>query len=393
MSDELRREDELFGALDEVIDAERERPLDDALRAQLWDGLVGAAEQAARRAQRRAALRTVIRSPLARAGALAAFVVLIVVALWLGSLTPRSASGPTVRLTPEARSPSRGRSSAAAPAIAPSPASAPRAPDDAPAAPRALATRPRLRGRRLACGALLERQRGATALRRDSRAGARLELTRGLVQLYVPKLARRARVQVVTPDGVVSVRGTRFTVERTSLAGPTRVRVLQGRVWIDPAGHQRKRVVLHAGQSHRFYGAARLAKLLLRRMDRSILAADYGHAVTLGRRFLEVSDDRQERAEVRLRLAKLHLRRGAARAALRDYRRVARSEVSAAAREQALASWASLLEARGERAAAAVRWREILRRFPKGLHAEEARRALRGMTTSAPASQLESRRR
>jgi hypothetical protein len=71
----------------------------------------------------------------------------------------------------------------------------------------------------------------------DSR-NERLELSQGEVSFRVPKLEVGSTLSVRTPDSLVTVRGTRFTVnvERSSASVVTRVSVSDGRVEVESHG-------------------------------------------------------------------------------------------------------------------------------------------------------------
>lgn len=81
--------------------------------------------------------------------------------------------------------------------------------------------------------ALGSQSRLQVAGRSDSDGVERVELSSGSVEVRVPKLGPKRQFQVVTPDAVVIVHGTEFTVvvsNGTSDAPRTRVRVKNGRV-------------------------------------------------------------------------------------------------------------------------------------------------------------------
>ena len=105
---------------------------------------------------------------------------------------------------------------------------------------------PKDRGAELAVGGLhIGFAAGSTADLAFSRSSRRIALNRGTVELDVPPLKHGATLSVTTPNAVVTVHGTRFSVQYA--ADNTCVRVREGVVSVMRGGGKRERLTV--GQS------------------------------------------------------------------------------------------------------------------------------------------------
>ncbi len=372
-------------ALDDALTRARPPAVDPDRQDAVWARVADAAESSARRTERRAAWRTVLASPAARLGALAAAAaVLVALAIWPAeapelpeqtvSSVPNSPA-PQVPRSPAPRIPGIPGPQVPSPTASqvpspPVPTVVKRTKRARPAPARRVATLPR-GARRLACGAVLLTRDGDARTTTNSRARAEVRLTSGRVDLRVPRLPRGATVQVKTPDATVLVRGTRFSVARAH--GATTVSVQQGKVWVEPVGRNRARLELTAGQRRIVPGQAAYLKQLLRQMEQAIDDGQFATAVKRGRRYLEVTSRPVASVGVRLRLAGALARLGKVDRAEALYRKVSRGKGPLVARENALALLAGLQQRQRRPRAALATWSELLRRFPRGAHAREAR--------------------
>ena len=207
----------------------------------------------------------------------------------------------------------------------------------------------------------------------------RLTLASGAVALEVPKLAPGHALVVETPDADVRVHGTRFRVTRES--DGTRVAVTEGLVEVRPSGAGRPPTFLGAGQSM-------LAEPLvsyrarLRAESLAALERDRGGARASLEALLATEPPAPQAGDARALLAWLENRAGNRDAAASLYRAALADAPAAGAplwAEDACAELALLEERSGGDAAA--EWRECLRRFPSGTHAELARDRLARLGT------------
>ena len=222
------------------------------------------------------------------------------------------------------------------------------------------------------CGARLALASNTKARVIDTAArSAVVRLERGTVQASVPRLAPDGRFAVETTDAVVRVKGTRFTVTK-STAAFTEVSVAEGSVWVEPAGAGREPFLLRAGESARV--ASESAHLAALRADGVRAAAEgaYERVVELLDRYVATSSARDPEAE--MLLAEASERIGQPGRAMKIYDRL--TEGSSLPAQNAYAALALLHQRLGHRADAMAIWRRYLDRFGEGLYAADARREL-----------------
>ena len=96
----------------------------------------------------------------------------------------------------------------------------------------------------LASGAVVNVQASTSVRFESSRAGTEgsedLSLEKGTIALKVPKLGAHRRLSIHTPDAVVTVRGTEFSVDVRERDGRTitGVKVVEGSVWVANKGRE-----------------------------------------------------------------------------------------------------------------------------------------------------------
>jgi len=376
----------------ELLDAARSS--DGTLRGadrieQVWEQVAPEAELAAANMARRAAWRTILRRPAVLAAAAAALL-----ALGAGMAMMNDPEAPAMPGHDVAAGPEAPVAVAAAPA-APSPAptevaagvnhperrpgtrvtAAPRSSSQPPPQQRKQARRSgspaRPAGRKLACGAVLGGASTAKiTVERDTQREATVRLQSGRISLQVPRLGPGGRLSVVTPDAVVRVRGTRFTVSRAD--GATTVTVQHGAVEVSPTGRGRPPRVLRQGETMQVQGVDRFLARVRREMDQAIAARDFTSAAERGRRYLAVCPEPKRATGVKLRLAGVLGRLGQLPQAAALYHEVSRSAAPQTTRENALALQASMFEEAGDRQRALASWKELAHRFDDGAHAREA---------------------
>ena len=152
----------------------------------------------------------------------------------------------------------------------------------------------------------------------------------------------------------------------------TAISVLDGTVWVHPAGRGREMLVLGAGETRTVLGEKAYLGNLLRQVDDAITGSDLDSAERLARRYLEVTSRPDQADPVRLRLAGLLDRLGRVEDAEHAYRAIVDGSGAGIDRQNALALLASLIERTGQTERAVRVWKEIFRRFPEGMHAREA---------------------
>jgi hypothetical protein len=242
-----------------------------------------------------------------------------------------------------------------------------------PSAPAALTPAPG--ERKLRCGGLLA-SRGATVrILRDQPRAALIRLSTGRIGMRVPKLPRGGRVEIVTPDALVRVVGTRFTVKR----GPrpeTTVTVTEGVVRVTPTGRNRKTVVLRAGDSRTVLGEGAYLKQLRGQLAAALSAGRLKDAARLGRQYLAVTSKPAHASTMKLRLAGIVARLGLTAEAVKLYEDVLGAAPHAVARQNALAFLARLYERLGKTHKALGIWRGLVKKYPDGLFTVDALMAL-----------------
>ena len=357
----------------------RQRPADHPRQDRLWQQLIGEAQRSSRRMARRAAWRTVLGSPVARVGAVAALLLVmlaLVVANRLGTGARRPEAAAQLEVSPRVNVKHPAPEAVVRRGAAPAAAAAPARRDVAwrrvaRARSRPVVSRVASRGaRRLACGALLRDTAGSSRVTRDQPLQAEVRLDQGRVALQVPRLPRGGQLRVVTPDAVVLVKGTRFAVQRQG--GSTTVEVSRGAVLVQPVGRNRRSRLLSAGERWLVPGEAAYLRSLWQQMEQAVDRQDFVRAAARGRRYLAVTSQPARATSVRLRLAGALARLGRFGEAAALYRDVSLGRGRPVARENALALLAGLHERRGRSRQALAVWRQLVARFPRGAHARDA---------------------
>jgi hypothetical protein len=189
----------------------------------------------------------------------------------------------------------------------------------------------------------------------------------------VPKLPVGSTLSVRTPDAEVRVRGTRFQVIRT--AKDTQVNVAEGVVEVRPEGIGRPVQTIRAGETATI-GSAEAYREGLRQA--TLAALDHGEFAAAERQLAQLLGSSAvvaQQAEAQALLAWSLSARGKRAEAIARYRQVltllpeGQQPLWA---ENACAELAILVEQDHPKESAPL-WAECLRRFPDGVHAAVAR--------------------
>ena len=224
---------------------------------------------------------------------------------------------------------------------------------------------------RLACGAELQKRSAVITVVRDRKDGATLRLDTGTLIVRLPPSSSKKELVVMTAEAQTIVRGTRFSVTRNPDSG-TRVLVHTGRVQVEPVGRPQQVLFLEAGQDVTIPLLSVYLQQLLLDLDAAIHTRQFDAAEKLAQRYLASAVDEDEIAAVQLRQSGILRRLGRDEEALALCRRITDGGGDAASRENALAMMAIMHAEAGHGAAASSTWRELLDRFPDGIHSLEA---------------------
>jgi ferric-dicitrate binding protein FerR (iron transport regulator) len=222
-------------------------------------------------------------------------------------------------------------------------------------------------------GVRLRLEAGTLKLAAATKEHQALVLTSGRVFVDVPKLPSGSTVSVRTPDAEVRVHGTRFQVVRGQK--DTQVNVTEGVVEVRPEGIGRPIQTVRAGESVTI-GSAEAYREGLRRATLSAL--DHGEFTAAEKQIgqlLGTGADAAQQAEAQALLAWSLSARGQRAEAIARYRQVL-TLLPEGQRplwaENACAELAILVEQDAPQDGATA-WSECLRRFPNGVHAASAR--------------------
>ncbi len=223
------------------------------------------------------------------------------------------------------------------------------------------------------CGASVELAEETEAvIAAASTHSGEIHLVRGSIEVHVDK-RREGTFRVTTEDAIVTVTGTRFVVSRTD-GQSTHVLVREGTVEVEPVGGGRAGETLETGESL-IVPCARLYVATLRREGIDALEqGDVDEAVERLDAYLAALGDERD-AEIEMKLADALIEKGEPESAVSIYRRIADADDSLRA-ENALAFLAILYDRMKDAESATAAWREYVRRFPEGVHKQDALREL-----------------
>jgi hypothetical protein len=220
------------------------------------------------------------------------------------------------------------------------------------------------------CGASVEVKPGTEAVVLESGGGSgKLQLRRGSVEVKVKKLPDRGVFEVVTEDARVVVKGTRFSVVKNA-PDLTTVSVMEGKVWVSPAGAGRENIVVSAGQTVDVQGEDAYLDQLKEKGRLAMESGAYEEAASCFEKVLSSSGGDGD-TEVELLLAEAAEKNGNYGQAMSLYGKLAKSGNQLRA-QNALAFHALLQKKIGKGEEAKNLWKEYLLRFPDGVHAQEA---------------------
>ena len=214
---------------------------------------------------------------------------------------------------------------------------------------------------------------GTLKLAAATKESQSLLLPLGRVFVDVPKLAPGSTLSVRTPDAEVRVHGTRFQVIRTSR--DTQVNVAEGVVEVRPEGLGRPVQTIRAGETATI-GSAEAYREGLRQA--TLAALDHGEFAAAERQIAQLlgsSAEAGQKAEAQALLAWSLSARGKRAEAIARYRQVLTLMPEGQQplwAENACAELAILVEQDHPKESAPL-WAECLRRFPDGVHAAVAR--------------------
>jgi tetratricopeptide (TPR) repeat protein len=388
---------ELFShaeAIQEEAEELRAADVDDVTRGRMWQALEQEAEAAAKRVRRRRAAGILWKDPAIRSGSIAAGIALLVGAGLLvyrfastedrakGSREAQVADALDQRRRPPGTAEPRAgtrhvEGTRALDGTGMGPAELPRRTrrassgrERSPAVAARTGLRLRSGERLLKCGAALAVGSARASVVRDTPTTAVVRVAAGQVGLRVPKLPEGGRLEVVTSDARVRVKGTLFTVQRRT--DSTTVKVREGVVWVMPTGRNRKTVVLGAGQQETVLGEGPYLKLLLSKMQAALSGGRLAEAARLGQRYLAVTSTPSRASSLRLKLAGILARLSRFNEAIRLYLKVAGSAGHAVARQNALAFLARLYRRRKQMTKAVETWHALVTRYPGGIYERDA---------------------
>lgn len=361
----------------------RHAEVDEVTRRRIWRTLRHEAKAAAARSQRRHAFSVLWRSPLVRTAVAASAVLAAVGAFLIYHLVskpdpvPGSHGTTHARVTaPDAETDGNDHDSMSGlPVTARARLSPPTGawPNRPPVGARRHDNRLRLNPgeRLLRCGGAVALGSARASVILDNEKTAVMQLNAGRIHVRVPKLPSGGRVEVITPDARIRVKGTRFTVQRESESATT-VAVSRGAVWVLPNGRNRKTIALAAGQRVTVLGEKAYLDQLRVRMGAALGEGRLEDAAGLGFLYLSTIARPETESDVSLKLAGILVRLRRFQQAILLYRRVASGAGHAVARQNALAFLARLYHHRGQKAEANETWHALVTRHPDGIYEREA---------------------
>ncbi len=188
-------------------------------------------------------------------------------------------------------------------------------------------------------------------------------LESGSITANVDKLNKTKHFQVQTEDAIVTVKGTQFSVRKLSPQA-TRVSVSEGRVWVEPKGKHRERLVLNAGDSTRILGQTAYLADLRTQGEQAMADDDFKSAADFFNRYLQSAASNSGQ-EVGFLLADAYERAGRQTEAVQVYEILIQTQQALQA-ENAFAGMAALYDRHSEGSRACAVWKRYLHRFPSG---------------------------
>ncbi|MDW8280183.1 MAG: FecR family protein [Myxococcales bacterium] len=222
-------------------------------------------------------------------------------------------------------------------------------------------------------GAEVSLEHGQLYIEQTSVDRTRLTLHAGAIRLSVPRLTGQRRLAVATSDAEVIVHGTRFDVRK--LHDATLVAVHEGLVEVRPLGLGRAPLFVRPGERTTVLGAAAHLAALSRRVQQLVRELRCDDSEGVLRTFVAFAPAGTDLSAALYLQGICAVQRGALGEAIAAFERSAAVSQDRVRADNALARAAQLRASR-DAAEGAQAWRQYLLRFPRGLHADLARRHL-----------------
>lgn len=203
------------------------------------------------------------------------------------------------------------------------------------------------------------------------RDSGRIYLANGKISVRVNKLKNDQHFEVRTDDAVIAVKGTRFEVIK-SMPDMTDVVVTEGTVWVTPAGKNRDKIILKAGQSVSVPGEITYLGELRKSGEKALLSeTTVEDAVVFFERYI-LTDGSNSNIEVKFLLADAFEQLGDIGKAIKIYNDIIIESSDNLKAENAFASLASAHKRLGHKEKEMETWKSYIERFPKGVYSQEA---------------------
>lgn len=194
-------------------------------------------------------------------------------------------------------------------------------------------------------------------------------LAKGSVKSKINKLEKNQKYEVHTEDAVFSVKGTAFEVTKND-PEKSEIVVMEGTVWVEPKGKNRKLMVLQAGESATVLGEQAYLHGIFDAGKDALNNSRFEEAESQFRHYLDSSRE-MDNSEVEYLLADTCLQLKNKNCAKQYFHKVSQTENKTRA-QNAYAALVQLYSASNEEVMVKKTWQKYLKRFADGNFAEEA---------------------